>query len=269
MFGRRDLTRSDRPKVVLLTGASRGIGRSTALALAREGFHLGLVDRDEGALHQIRDELRNLNRVAHAVTADVSDSAAMREGVQILEGTLGQVDVLVACAGVGGLSSATDLDLDGLRDMLLINVLGVANAIAAVLPGMYARKSGHVVGISSVAGWRGMPWMPGYSASKAALSTYLEGLRPSLKRRGVRVTTVNPGFVRTGLTVQTPFRRPVPMMEPDEAARHVVRAVLRQPREYTFPWSTALGMAFLRATPHAIYDWMMDRAGPRALLKEF
>ena len=70
-----------------------------------------------------------------------------------------------------------------------------------------------------------MPWMPGYSASKAALTTYLEALRPALKRRGVTITTVYPGFVRTGMTVGTPFRRPVPMMEPDEAARHVVRAV--------------------------------------------
>src|SRR5438874_2459247 len=83
-----------------------------------------------------------------------------------------------------------------------------------------ARGSGHIVGISSVAGYRGLPWMPGYSASKAALTTYLEALRPALKRRGVTVTTVYPGFVRTAMTVETPFRKPVPMLEPNEAAEY-------------------------------------------------
>ncbi|MGE3822525.1 MAG: SDR family NAD(P)-dependent oxidoreductase [Isosphaeraceae bacterium] len=123
--------------------------------------------------------------------------------------------------------------------------------------------------MSSVACWRGMPWMPGYSASKAALSTYLEGLRPALKRRGVLITTVNPGFFRTGLTMETPFRRPVPMLEPEQAAQHVVRAILKRPREYTFPWPTAFGMGLLRKLPNGVYDRLMDQAGPRALLNDF
>jgi short-subunit dehydrogenase len=111
--------------------------------------------------------------------------------------------------------------------------------------------------------------MPGYSASKAALATYLEGLRPSFKRRGVRITTVYPGFVRTGLTVDTPFRRPVPMLEAGQAAEYIVRAVLRRPRDYVFPFSTAIGMGLIRRMPCFLYDQMMDRAGPRALSTEF
>ena len=127
------------------------------------------------------------------------------------------------------ISSAIDLDIEGFRAMLEVNVLGVARTIEAVLPGMFARKRGHIIGISSVAAYRGLPWMPGYSASKAALATYLEGLRPALKRRGVRITTVYPGFVRTAMTVDTPFRRPVKMLEPAEAAEYLVRAVARMP----------------------------------------
>jgi short-subunit dehydrogenase len=111
--------------------------------------------------------------------------------------------------------------------------------------------------------------MAAYSASKAALSTYLEGLRPALKRRGVGVTTVYPGFVRTAMTEGTPFRRPVPMMEPEEAARFLIRAIDRKPRDFTFPMSTALGMGLLRGMPNRVYDWMMDRAGPEALTVEF
>ncbi|MGG7382470.1 SDR family NAD(P)-dependent oxidoreductase, partial [Escherichia coli] len=76
------------------------------------------------------------------------------------------------------------------------------------------------------------PWMPGYSASKAAVSTYLEGLRPALKRRGIRGTTVCPGFVRTAMTTDMPFRKPIPMLDPEAAARHVARAIERRPRDY-------------------------------------
>lgn len=255
--------------MVLLTGAAHGIGRATALALAHRGFALGLIDRDRPALERVRDELRTMGRNADAEVVDVTDADSLRDAVDVLEVSVAPVDVLVACAGVGRISTATDLDLDGLREMLMVNVLGVANAIGAVLPGMVARGNGHLLGISSVAGWRGMPWMPGYSASKAALSTYLEGLRPALKRRGVRITTVNPGFVRTGLTMETPFRRPVPMLEPEQAAQHVVRAILKRPREYTFPWPTAFGMGLLRKLPNGVYDRLMDQAGPRALLNDF
>ena len=90
----------------------------------------------------------------------------------------GPTDVLVACAGIGSMTHVPDLDTPALRAMLEVNVLGVAHAIDAVLPGMIARGRGHIVGVSSVAGLRGMPWMASYSASKAALWAYLLGARP-------------------------------------------------------------------------------------------
>lgn len=251
--------------VVLLTGASRGIGRASALALAARGYRLGLVDRDPGGLRS----LAALIPGAKAAAADVTDSAALREVVRETEAEVGPIEAVVACAGVGDLTRLPDLELDGLRAMMEVNFLGVANTIAAVLPGMVERGRGHIVGISSVAGYRGLPWMASYSASKAAVSTYLEALRPALKRRGVTITTVCPGFVRTAMTEATPFRNPPAMMEPEEAARHVVRAVQRRPRNHVFPLGTAVGMAVLRYMPDRAFDWMMDRAGPRALTTEF
>ncbi len=186
-----------------------------------------------------------------------------------LESSVGQIDIVVACAGVGSLSNALDLDMTGLRQMLEVNVLGVARTIEAVLPGMFARRSGHIVGIASVAGYRGLPWMPGYSASKAALATYLEGLRPALKCRGVCITTVYPGFVATGMTVQTPFRQPVKMLSAEQAAAYIVRAVDRRPRDLVFPLSAALGMGLLRRLPNRMFDALMNYSGPRALTSEF
>jgi short-subunit dehydrogenase len=228
-----------------------------------------MIDQDAAALESLAAELELAGKRVCASTVDVRDSARLHRAVHAIERSMGPIAVLVPCAGVGRLSSAIDLDLDGLRLMLEVNVLGVANSIAAVLPGMFARRAGHIVGISSVAGYRGLPWMPGYSATKAALATYLEGLRPALKRRGVTITTVYPGFVRTAMTVDTPFRRPIPMLEPEEAAEHLVRAILTRPRDYTFPFTTAVGMGFLRRLPNLLFDRAMDKAGPRALTTEF
>jgi short-subunit dehydrogenase len=255
----------DVPRVVLLTGSAQGIGRATACALGARGFRLALVDRAGGPLRDLVDELKRDGIVAAGETADVRDRDGLLAAVAGLERSVGPVGVLVACAGVGTLASVTDLDTPGLRAMLEVNVLGVAHAIEAALPGMIARGSGHIVGIASVAGYRGLPWMPGYSASKAALATYLEGLRPALKVRGIAVTTVYPGFVRTGLTVATPFRRPVPMLEPEEAARQIAQAVERRPRDHVFPRGTAWQMGMLRRMPGGVFDWMMGKAGPRAL----
>jgi short-subunit dehydrogenase len=224
---------------VVITGAAQGIGRGVALALSQRGC------------------------------AVVTDGARLSQAISEIESQVGPTGVLVACAGIGGLTQVPDLDVAGLRAMLEVNVVGVARAIDAVLPGMIARGGGHIVGVSSVAGFRGMPWMASYSASKAALSAYLEALRPALKRRGITITTACPGFVRTALTRDTPFRHPVSMLEPEAAGRYIARAALRRPRNCVFPLSTALGMSFLRHMPDAIFDWMMDRAGPRALTTEF
>lgn len=257
------------PRVVLITGAAGGIGRATARRLAALGYRLTLIDRRSEDLAEVEAELRGRGVAVAAEVADVRDRADLLAAVGRLEGRVGPTDVLLACAGVGRLSSVADLDTEGFRTMLEVNVLGVALAFEAVLPGMIARGSGHLVGISSVAGFRGLPWMPGYSATKAAVSTYLEALRPALKRRGIAVTHVCPGFVRTPMTESTPFRRPVPMLEPDQAARHVVRAIETRPRDYVFPATIRLQMGVLRRLPSWAFDWLMDRVGPLALTTEF
>ena len=255
--------------MILLTGAANGIGRATAFALARQGHRLGLIDREADSLREVGDELRASGSAVSVATADVTDAQAVRNAVVQIESEVGPTDTLVACAGIGGLTLLSDLNASALRAILDVNVVGVAIAMEAVLPGMIERGRGHIVGISSVAGFRGLPWMAAYSASKAALSTYLEGMRPALKRRGITITNVCPGFVRTALTADTPFRNPIKMLEPDQAARYIVRAIEKKPRDYVFPLDAKLGMGLLRRLPNGVFDWLMDRAGPRALTTEF
>ncbi len=145
------MSRTKPPITVLITGAGRGIGRGTALALADAGCRLGLIDRDLANLEQVQAEL-TARRVAVAIApADVTDRAALNEGVRRLEAEVGPTDVLIACAGIGGLTPLPpDLEIDGFRAMLEVNVVGMARSIEAVLPGMIARGKGHIVGVSSV-----------------------------------------------------------------------------------------------------------------------
>jgi 3-oxoacyl-[acyl-carrier protein] reductase len=255
---------------VLLTGAGHGIGRATAIALAKKGMPLGLIDRNAAALADLADTIKNDGATAVATAAvDVTDREKLFAEVTRMSAEVGPFDVLLACAGIGSLTLVPELDTRALRNTLEVNVVGVAQSIEAVLPSMIERRQGHIIGIASMAGYRGFPWMISYSASKAALIAYLEAMRPGLRKRGVTVTTVCPGFVRTKMCADLPYQRPMKMIEPEEAARHLVRAVERRPRNCVFPFSMRFGLALLKYMPDSFFDWMMRLAGPKALYVDF
>jgi short-subunit dehydrogenase len=255
--------------LVLITGSANGIGRATALELARSGVRMGLIDIDATGLESLAAALRATGATFVTAVADVSQRHPLRQAVAQIEEALGTIDVLLACAGFGTLTLVPELALDGLRRTFEVNMFGVAECIEAVLPGMLKRGCGHIVGVASLAGYRGFPWMISYSASKAALIAYLEALRPGLARRGITVTTVCPGFVRTAMSTGVPYKRKMKMLEPEEAARHLARAVLRRPRNCVFPWSMRFGLAILRIMPDRWFDWLMRKAGPEALAVDF
>jgi short-subunit dehydrogenase len=260
---------STKRPAVLLTGAANGIGRATALALAARGTPLGLIDRDGTALSALVQDLKERGATVADATADVTDREGLIRAVTSIEAAVGPMEVLVACAGIGTLTLVPELDTAMLRQTLEVNLVGVAQSIEAVLPGMVARGRGHIVGVASVAGYRGFPWMISYSASKAALIAYLEALRPGLRRRGVTVTTVCPGFVRTQMSTSVPYQYPVNMIEPEDAARYLVRAVEKRPRNCVFPWNTRIGLAILKYMPDRLFDRLMSWFGPQALRVEF
>jgi short-subunit dehydrogenase len=260
---------SAKRSTVLLTGAANGIGRATAMALADRGTPLGLIDRDGPALASLVQDLKERGATFADATVDVIDRDGLIRAVASIEAAIGPIEVLVACAGIGTLTLVPQLDTPALRETLEVNLIGVAQSIEAVLPGMIARGRGHLVGVASMAGYRGFPWMISYSASKAALIAYLEALRPGLRRRGVTVTTVCPGFVRTQMSTSVPYQRPIKMIEPEEAARHLVRAVEKRPRNCIFPWNMRIGLAILKYMPDRFFDGLMRWFGPQALYVEF
>ncbi len=250
-------------QVAVVTGAASGIARALCGVLGAEGARLVLVDRNEDGLRSLSEELSEAGVQAVAATADVSDRDGLQAAIRGGAAELGPVDLLVACAGITGVTLVDDMDVELVERIVRTNYLGVVYAVSAVLPEMVARGRGQIVGVSSLAGCRGMPFSAAYSASKAAVSTYLESLRPSLRRSGVAVTTVLPGFVRTPLMENAPLKPPMRMLEPEEAARYVLRAILRRKRSYCFPWGVSLGVRALKWLPAGVYDRTMSRAAQK------
>ena len=244
-------------KIVLITGASSGIGRAIAVELGRRGAAVGLLARRAEELIKVAEEVEGAGGRALTLPADVRDAEEVARAVTRVEEQWGSVDVLIANAGIATVGSATDMRAGDVSDLISINFLGAVNAVTAVVPGMIRRGRGHLVAISSLASFRGLPKSAAYSASKAAMSTFFESLRVDLRRSGIAVTTIHPGFIRTPLTAG---RKSLPfLVEVDVAARKIVRAVEQGRKTYAFPWQLAGLVRLAKLMPNALYDRIASR----------
>lgn len=228
----------------VLTGACGGLGQELARQLLARGSVVALVGLNRSALEALAATAPYRCAV---YTLDVADPAAMQACAQDWMGRFGVPDLLIANAGVaGGFDTAQADDLAVMRRMLEINVLGVATTFQPFLDAMRAQGRGSLVGVASLAGWRGMPGNGAYCASKGALIRYLESLRAELRGSSLRVHTVSPGYLRTPLTAGNQFVMPG-LMEADAAARELLDAVARGREHIVLPrrmgWlSRALGL---------------------------
>jgi NADP-dependent 3-hydroxy acid dehydrogenase YdfG len=244
-------------KVVLITGASSGIGRAMGIELARRGASVGLLARRGKVLQEIVDGIAEAGGRALALPADVTDAQAVRAAVAETRRTLGPIDILVANAGINVDTFVPDLCENKIADLMNVNVLGVVNSVAAVLPEMVRRGSGHLVANSSLAAYRGLPKSAAYCASKAAVSSFFEAIRIDLRGSGVDVTTIHPGFVKTPLIAS--IRRTPYVMELDYAVNKIVRAIEKRKKGYSFPWQLATMARACKLLPVPMYDWFAER----------
>ncbi len=245
-------------QVVVITGASSGIGEALSRELARRGCRLGLIARRGDRLSLLVQELNTLGSQAVSAVADVSDREQVATAIAQIKSELGSIDVIIANAGIGLVETIDPLQVENIELMMRTNYLGTVYCAAAVLPEMIQRRSGHLVAISSLAAYKGLPGCWGYSASKAAINAFLEGLRLELRTNGVRVTTICPGYVRTAMTEQSAGAMPG-LMEPEAAVRRIVRAIERSRPVLNFPWSTSVLVEAARWLP----DWLVARLAPR------
>ena len=239
-----------------ITGASSGIGAAFAEHYAGRGATIGLVARRQEAMNGLVARLAVPSRT---YCVDVSDHAGMREAATDFIGHFGVPDVVIANAGisVGTLGGEAD-DIPVLERVLQTNVIGLAATLQPFVAPMRDRGSGTLVGIASVAGFRGLPGSGAYSSSKAAAISWLESLRVELRGTGVSVCTLCPGFIDTPMTRANPYRMPF-MLPADEAVRRMARAIERQRACAVVPWQMGIAGYVLRRLPTAVFDVLFAR----------
>lgn len=235
-----------RGQIVLITGAASGLGRRLATELAREGSIIAAIDLDYAGLRSLAAEL-NETRLAWRVV-DVGDETALASAVKALESRLGPVDLLIANAGIAREMSALDFHIGDLEKQLRVNLLGVANSVAAVLPGMVQRRGGHLVAISSLLSYRGFAGGAGYCASKAGVNALMDSLRVELAPLGIVCTTVCPGWIRTPLVRELSSRKRG-IITVECAAEHVLKAIRARRSFAAFPLVSRLFVALARWLP--------------------
>jgi short-subunit dehydrogenase len=244
--------------VALITGAASGIGRQLALILASEGTAVAALDLQVEGLQTLEQEIRNRQGRCAWVQGDVTDIPNLQKKINELETALGPIDLLIANAGVGLETSGLQYRAEDMNAVLGVNLLGVSNSIGAVLPGMLSRRRGHLVAMSSLASFRGLPRMLGYCASKAGVNALMEGLRLEVGNRGIDVTTICPGWIRTPMTDQIAGSLPG-MLEADEAARRIVRAIYQKRHFYAFPASMVWQMRIFNCLPRFLRDPLLRK----------
>ena len=210
-----------------LVGASEGLGRELALLISRAGAEVIVSARSKDRLDTLVDELPGKGR---AVLVDVADLAA----VQAAAAEVGEIDGVVYLAGVYWPMAAQDWDNEKADMMGQVNYLGASRVVGAVIGQMVQRDAGHIVLTGSLSGFRGLPGAIGYSASKAGLMVLAESMHADLRRTGVQVQVVNPGFIKTRLTDKNDFKMPF-IMEPETAARELFDHMNSEGFKKSFP----------------------------------
>lgn len=241
---------------VFITGASDGIGKSLALAFARRGFKLGLLARRREKLEAVAEAAREVGAPeARIYAVDVLQSAELRQALADFDERVGGMDYFIANAGVDGNYSVRRDSYAEVSRVMGVNVLAAIDGIEWAKARMVERGRGVLVGVSSVAGARGLPTGSAYSASKAALHTYLESLRIDLKRHGVQVVEIAPGFIKSEMTRKNRFPMPF-LMDVAPASEVFARGILKKKATVVAPWQFRLILPLLRKMPDWLYRWI-------------
>jgi short-subunit dehydrogenase len=246
-------------RAVVISGASSGLGAALARAYAAPDVALGIIGRDAVRLSAVADDCRARGATVDAATIDVTDSDRLEAWLAAFDRAY-SVDLIVANAGISaGPEPGSACEPAALTArQVTINLLGAANTVAPLMPAMAARRRGRVALIASLAGYRGLPYAPGYCASKAGLRAYGEALRALAAPAGIGVTMVCPGFFKSPMTDR--WVGPTPMLiTAEQAARKIKRGLDRGRRRVAFPWLLAMGLRLCDWLPAVLGDAIVRR----------
>ena len=242
---------------IWITGASSGIGKALTIKFAKEGWQVAASARRENLLK----ELNNINQNIFSFPLDITDSSNTKKVFDTILNEFKSIDICVFCTGIHDPKSEKKLNLEKIRKIMEVNFFGIINSINAVYDYFREKKSGHISMISSVAGYRGLPAAGAYCASKSALSSFAESLYFDMKRFNVRVSLINPGFIKTPMTDQNDFKMPM-IKSPEFAANQIYIGLTKKKSfEIHFPKSFTYMMKFIKILPNWIYlkfiSWSM------------
>ncbi|MGB4107452.1 MAG: SDR family NAD(P)-dependent oxidoreductase [Alphaproteobacteria bacterium] len=246
-------------KHIIITGASSGIGAALALHYAAPGVRLGLSGQNAERLEDIAKACWEKGAEVEAAVLCVTDRTAMKNWLEKADDAQ-PIDLLIANAGIsaGMGDSKSGEKADQVRRLFDVNLTGKLNTIEPILPRMTRRRRGHVALVSSLAGFRGWPGAPAYSASKGAVRLYGEALRAALISTGVKVHVICPGFVKSRMTAVNDFPMPF-IMEADKAARIIANGIARGRGRIAFPWPVYLAVRLLSALPDSLAGRLQHR----------
>lgn len=242
--------------VAFITGASSGIGRALALELARRDYCLGLAARRVELLDELATEIGARPKQLLSLRCDVADQTQVRSAVAGTIAQFGRIDLAILSAGVGGPTELLRFEASAVERLVRTNLFGVAYCLEELIPLMKS-EGGTIAIISSLAADRGIPDSAVYAASKAAVSSLCEGMRGTLRNHGIRLVTIEPGYVRTAMTAR--FKRMPFLVEADQAARLILRRIARGDRVIRFPMLPSIFMKLVRLLPNSVFDFFTSK----------
>ncbi len=243
---------------VWLTGASSGIGEALAYELARRGARVALTARRADLLERIVSKIRAERGEAWSFPGDVLNLDEMRGIVDSIEKTIAPIDLAIPNAGTHLFTKPEEFNSAEYRSIMDLNFGGVLHCLEAIIPRMLARGHGHIAPVASLAGYRGLPRAAAYGASKSALIHFLESIRFHLKPKGLTITVVNPGFVKTPLTDKNDFYMPF-LVSAERAAKIICRGIERGRRTVAFPFPFSWLVALGKFIPAPLYEKIVNQ----------
>lgn len=239
--------------VAVITGASSGIGAELGRRYAQKGMRVALLARREGRLREVEQEIISTGGEAKVFVCDVGDRSEVLSAIREIISCWGRVDLAIANAGVANVHTADEFNLDLIESTYKVNLFGALNLASAVLPQFKLQGRGHLVGISSLASYRGLPNLLSYGGSKSALNRDFEAIRNWVYKYNIHVSIICPGFIKTEMTDGKPLSQPLSLTL-ERAVDKIERAIHKRKRFYAFPWPMAMAMRFLYVLPGWLFD---------------
>lgn len=246
-------------KTILITGASTGIGKALAVELSKQQCNLVLTARRDNLIKEYRKELKLDDANLLILKNDVSDKESCAEAYKKIVEKFGSVDVAILNAGMGRTMKVEKYDSRHAENIIGTNFMGIVYWVEQLVPDFIRRKTGIIAGVSSMADNRGYSGSGFYSASKAAATIYLEGLRIELNKHNVKVITIRPGFVKTPMTAKNNFKMPF-LISSEKSAKYIRRGIEKEKRIIQFPFVMVLVTSLVGLIPGKLYEFLASRA---------